>query len=531
MPRRVGNLSEINYFFAPLHISNKKIALFFGEESPDSLSCYTAGYSEPQAVTIKNFANTSNYINFHIADRVMLIAMQNSKSKGERDIFVSIKQGDLLWSEPKNIGEAVNTLSEESTPFLDDDGYTLFFSSAGHPGYGDRDIFVCKRLDDTWQNWSKPQNLGDTVNTRGSDAFFNISPKTRVAYFASNEHTGDCYTSDIFSVGTSRFVNIRLTGTVRHARTGKPLGADLWLSSFRNQNELGYSKMGFHSDNMTGRYKITLVELIDGRLLSEYALMARKKGYTQCDKDETPIEHERVNLDNGKRLVTIHRDLYLTREEENDTAQIALPLVAVFELDTFDVADFVVGENWGEGEDTDFDDDPYFPDGPIEPVPLPVPVDSFACGVAFYKGSLYKIPAAQSDEMARRIKPSYVKYFGYNLKTIDTDSPEFRRVTSYLKKKADNLVMGEKIYIYISSSASKVPATYNERLARDRGREAQVRILEFMKEQNIPIEAVEFNLQHNVQGPEYQNDADEREEIYKLYQYAKVWIYVCVAKK
>jgi hypothetical protein len=48
-----------------------------------------------------------------------------------------------------NLGPQVNTADREDSPFLAADGVTLYFSSAGYPGYGSNDIFVTKRLDDT----------------------------------------------------------------------------------------------------------------------------------------------------------------------------------------------------------------------------------------------------------------------------------------------------------------------------------------------------------------------------------------------
>ena len=72
---------------------------------------------------------------------------------------------DGRWSEPLNIGSNVNTAADESAPFLAADDKTLYFSSNGYPGYGGHDIYVTTRLDDTWLNWTDPQNMGPDINT------------------------------------------------------------------------------------------------------------------------------------------------------------------------------------------------------------------------------------------------------------------------------------------------------------------------------------------------------------------------------
>ena len=56
------------------------------------------------------------------------------------------------------------------------------FSSKGHPGYGYYDLFVTKRLDDTWTNWSKPENLGNIINSTGYELSIFLSAKGDKAY-------------------------------------------------------------------------------------------------------------------------------------------------------------------------------------------------------------------------------------------------------------------------------------------------------------------------------------------------------------
>lgn len=63
------------------------------------------------------------------------------------------------------------------------DNSTLYFASKGHNGYGGHDIFVTKRLD-TWTNWSEPKNLGPAVNSGLDDEFFSITHCGNFAVFS-----------------------------------------------------------------------------------------------------------------------------------------------------------------------------------------------------------------------------------------------------------------------------------------------------------------------------------------------------------
>ncbi|MEZ5013488.1 MAG: OmpA family protein [Chitinophagales bacterium] len=129
---------------------------------------------------------------------VMLMTLQTSDSYGLKDIYVSFSNDQLFWTEPINLGPDINTSSNEMAPFLSPDGKTLFFSSNGWPGYGDQDIFVSVRLDNTWKHWSKPENLGTMINTSGFEAYFSYPDSMNYAFFAS---TGPAkLNSDIYRI-------------------------------------------------------------------------------------------------------------------------------------------------------------------------------------------------------------------------------------------------------------------------------------------------------------------------------------------
>ena len=130
----------------------------------------------------------------------LLMTVEREESIGLKDLFVSFVEDDGSWSKPLHMGNVVNSESEEANPFLAADGKTLYFSSKGHPGYGGYDLFVSKRLDDTWQNWSKPKNLGNVINSQNG-----ISNQERVQKdIYGNFQTYSKYNEFVFGAPTNK---------------------------------------------------------------------------------------------------------------------------------------------------------------------------------------------------------------------------------------------------------------------------------------------------------------------------------------
>jgi outer membrane protein OmpA-like peptidoglycan-associated protein len=116
---------------------------------------------------------------------VLLISMSNLSALGKEDLFVCYRTEDGSWTGPLHMGIVLNTRGFEISPFLTSDKKTLYFSSDGFGGYGDADIFLSERIDASWQNWSKPQNLGPPFNSKKFDAYY-FQNQAGEIYLASN---------------------------------------------------------------------------------------------------------------------------------------------------------------------------------------------------------------------------------------------------------------------------------------------------------------------------------------------------------
>lgn len=158
------------------------------------------GWERPQHISIPGLDNKQGiFYSLYVlpTEDVVLISAQMPGSLGQEDLYISFKDPFTNeWSVPQNLGPTINTGGYEMSPYLTEDKKTLYFSSNGHPGYGNADIFVAHRQDTTWTNWTRPENLGDKINSVGFDAYFTTN-EDRQVFFVSNREgeSADIYTS------------------------------------------------------------------------------------------------------------------------------------------------------------------------------------------------------------------------------------------------------------------------------------------------------------------------------------------------
>lgn len=98
-----------------------------------------------------------------------------------------IWKSDLLetgaWGPAENLGPAINTAFDESAPFIHADNRTLYFTSNGWPGFGDKDIFR-STLDASGQ-WQQPVNMGFPINDHTEQSSWSVSMNGAEGFFSS----------------------------------------------------------------------------------------------------------------------------------------------------------------------------------------------------------------------------------------------------------------------------------------------------------------------------------------------------------
>lgn len=115
---------------------------------------------------------------------IIFFASERSGGEGATDIYMARKLPNGNWAQAQNLGKTVNTKYREDFPEIAPDGKTLYFSSQGHAGMGDFDLFKTE-WDQESNTWSEPKNLGYPVNSVGDDRCISFTEDNRVAYISA----------------------------------------------------------------------------------------------------------------------------------------------------------------------------------------------------------------------------------------------------------------------------------------------------------------------------------------------------------
>jgi outer membrane protein OmpA-like peptidoglycan-associated protein len=230
--------------------------------------------------------------------KTLLFYMTDKKGSFENDLYVSFYEGHNIWTAPKSLGKKINLPDyNEMSPFIAADGVTLYFSSDRPGGLGEQDIWMTKRLDNSWTKWSDPVNLGRPINTEKSEAFFTMDAGGEYAYLTSSDG----------SVGASDIVRVKLlerekpnpvvlvSGNVYNAKTKQPLSASLVYETLPDGTEVGNGV----SSPVDGSFKM---------------VFPYDKNYSiRASADKFFAISENLNLDSLIKAgyKEIHKDLYL----------------------------------------------------------------------------------------------------------------------------------------------------------------------------------------------------------------------------
>jgi outer membrane protein OmpA-like peptidoglycan-associated protein len=194
---------------------------------------------------------------------------------GGKDIYVSKKLPNGRWSEPKNLGEKINTAGDESCPFVHADNQTLYFTSNGLTGYGGDDLFIARKQANGL--WGEIENLGYPLNTIANEGSLIVAANGKTAYYASDrvDTRGglDIYT---FEMRQDMQPNKTLwvQGKVYDNKTKEGLPSAVELIDIATGQVL--SKV---QTNEGGNYLITLP------LGKDYAFNVNRKGYLFYSKN------------------------------------------------------------------------------------------------------------------------------------------------------------------------------------------------------------------------------------------------------
>lgn len=233
-----------------------------GEPNGQGISTTTKtenGWGMPKKVHIDSFVNNSVYSAFCFStnQNILISSIEDDKSIGELDLYVSFKNDDGSFTKPKNLGKTINTKELDFNPFLASDNQTLYFSTLGRKGYGSADIYSSKRLDESWENWSEPENLGNEINSEFADLYYSIPVSGDYAYLVTDDKLENAQ-------GLSDIVRIKIRDTQKPQATklftgkilmnDKPFATKIFFESLKDSSFNGF----INTFPNTGEFKIAL---------------------------------------------------------------------------------------------------------------------------------------------------------------------------------------------------------------------------------------------------------------------------------
>ncbi|MBA2611969.1 MAG: OmpA family protein [Bacteroidetes bacterium] len=268
------------------------------------------GWSFPQTVKIDDDFNRSEFVAYYLSNsqKYLLMAQEIKKNNyGSLDIYVSTMKADSTWTKPINLGPKVNTKGTETAPFLAADDRTLYYTSDGLTGYGGSDVYMTRRLDDSWTNWTEPENLGPKVNTSNNESFFTTSASGNKVYFTSESETPGDF--DLYSLALPKTLKpspvVLVRGKVLNSKTNETVsGVRIFFEDLANGKEAGIAI----SNPTTGEYAIVLPSG------NNYGYLAEKKGFISVNAN--------MDLSKLSEYKEMTQDLYIAPIEEGQTIAI-----------------------------------------------------------------------------------------------------------------------------------------------------------------------------------------------------------------
>ncbi|MEY2764186.1 MAG: hypothetical protein RLZZ205_610 [Bacteroidota bacterium] len=184
-----------------------------------------------EAVSLSYPINTKNRFESSTSitedGQFLYFVSEREKGYGRGDIYVS-QRVNGNWSEPKNMGNVINTPGDEKFVFIHPNGKVVFFASNGHLSLGGYDIFKSEFVNGSW---TPPMNIGYPINTVNEESTLSITRDNKTM-FLSAEFENSLGERDIYSVDISNYAMIGNTEVVNNytqawgrivTKRGKPI--------------------------------------------------------------------------------------------------------------------------------------------------------------------------------------------------------------------------------------------------------------------------------------------------------------------
>ncbi len=490
--------------------------------------------------------------------RTLYFSSSRAGGLGGLDIYKISISDSGKWGKPVNLGANINTEYDEDAPFIHSDDSTMFFSSKGHNTMGGYDVFMSKM--DTGSNWGVPTNMGYPINTPDDDIYFSASSDGRRAYYSSvrKEGFGE---KDIYEVYFNNPLPVKkvaiLVGYI-HTPDNSPLPTDILVKSAPVKGGKVAStrvnpKTGKFLQILRPNQTYNVVISTQGKDVfnqnfylpadSSYFTLSRAFFRTAIVLGDTtnvfvpkpkipvtdmsgavlvndipvqPLSNMKIQLVDAKGNVV---QTTLTDKDGHFTFEkLQIDQSYLIEFDVTDpklkhLKKLYIANARGKivrNYDQNKDDSYFYHDLPADLNNL-----SEISRITTVPPKPIRIASADAD---------YVEYFKYN---ADQNIQKASSFAALVTKIATRLLK-DTVVVSIESSASQVPtsaqyAHSNQILADKRGETEKNNILAALKKRQTKTKKLKFDMKAQVQGPEYEQDAQDQDK-YQKFQYVKVFV-------
>ncbi len=213
---------------------------------------------------------------FSADGRTLYFVSNRTGGKGKKDLWSATIIGfkpdkTPVFANVNNLGDRINTVGNENSPFIHHDNRSLYFSSDGWPGMGSMDLFVSRRENEG--QWGAPENLGYPINTLHDEIGLVINTKGTTAYFSSDGLPSITKGKDLYMFKMPQKLRPHpvtyVKGKVYDKETRELIEASFVLVDIETDKPVVNSR----SDAYSGSFLVCLP------IGHSYALSIQKKGY------------------------------------------------------------------------------------------------------------------------------------------------------------------------------------------------------------------------------------------------------------
>lgn len=229
----------------------------------------------------KLFFNSEKYSVGHPAlsedGKWLFFASDMPGGYGESDLYVVTVADDGTMGSPQNLGPEINTIGNEMFPFFRDG--TLYFSSDGHYGLGDLDVYESRFTAPS--AFSEVKNLGAPVNSNRDDFAYIINTGKTFGYVSSNRGNGKGDDDIYYFTKGKPICNQVISGMVGDAKSKEPIAG----ATVKVYDQFG-DLITETTTDAAGKYKVTVP------CAKKVKLAANKPNYSTDTKE---LETKSVN--------------------------------------------------------------------------------------------------------------------------------------------------------------------------------------------------------------------------------------------